>query len=65
MNPLVGGEDKPFFGKHWITGLINEKKRKPWQYSVMKAKQIKKRRQRNKMAQRSRRINRLRMKGSS
>ena len=61
MNPLVGGDEKPFFGKHWITGLINQKKQKPWQYSVMKAKQIKKRRERNKIARRSRRVNRLRM----
>ena len=62
MNPLAGGEEgKSFFGKHWITGLINQKKQKPWQYSVMKEKQIKKRRARNKMARISRRVNRLRL----
>lgn len=61
MNPLVQGEQKSFFGKHFITGWINQKKQKPWQYTVMKQKQIDRRRKRNKMARASRRINRLRM----
>jgi len=64
MNPMVdikGSENKSFFGKHFITGLINQRKQKPWQYSVMKKKQIAARRAKNKVARRSRRINRLRM----
>jgi hypothetical protein len=61
MNPLVGGDDKIFYGKHLIEGWLNpRKKRKPWQYSVMKKKQIAKRRACNKLARKSRRINRLR-----
>jgi len=64
MNPVdIKGADnigKSFFGKHFM-GMINQKRQKPWQYSVMKKKQIAKRRMKNKMARRSRRINRLRM----
>lgn len=63
MNPVdIKGADnigKSFFGKHFM-GMINQRQ-KPWQYSVMKKKQIAKRRMKNKMAIRSRRINRLRM----
>jgi len=62
MNPMVdikGSEKKSFFGKHLIQGFINQKSHKPWQYSVMKKKQITARRKKNKMARRSRRINRL------
>lgn len=64
MNPMVdikGSEKKTFFGKSLIQGMINHKRHKPWQYSVMKQKQITARRKKNKMARRSRRINRLRM----
>ena len=63
MNPFKPEERKPFFvGKHILESLINKKKKKPWQYSRMKMKQIAKRRMRNRMARRSRRINRLREK---
>ena len=63
MNPLVSGlpeANKSFLGR-FIQGWTNPRKRKPWQYSVMKQKQIAKRRKRNKIARKSRRINRLRM----
>ena len=60
MNPMVDIKtpEKSFFGKH-LMGVINQKSHKPWQYSVMKKKQITARRKKNKMARRSRRINRL------
>jgi hypothetical protein len=61
MNPLVeSGDKKTYFGRH-LLGMIREKQ-KPWNYGVMKTKQIAKRRARNRAAKRSRRINRLREK---
>lgn len=63
MNPFKPEERKPhWMGKHILESLINTKKRKPWTYSRMKMKQIARRRKRNRMARRSRRINRLREK---
>jgi hypothetical protein len=61
MNPLVEKDSgrKSYFGRH-ILGMIREKP-KPWNYSVMKKKKIAKRRAKNKVARRSRRINKLRM----
>ena len=63
MNPFTE-EHKPstFFGKHFL-GWINPRREKPKtrQYNRMKEKQIARRRMRNKMARKSRRINRLRM----
>ena len=60
MNPLVeSGDKKSYFGKH-ILGFIREKQ-KPWNYGVMRSKQIAKRRAKNKIARKSRRANRLRM----
>lgn len=45
----------------WIEHVFTRRRhKKPWTYSVMKQKQIAKRRKRNKMARRSRRVNRLR-----
>lgn len=48
-----------FFGKN-LLGFIDEKKKKPWSYGVMREKAIAKRRKHNKMAAASRRINRIR-----
>lgn len=61
MNPLVGGDKPTFFGKHFLEGWLNPRKRqKPWTYSRMKMKQIERRRKRNKVARKSRRVNKLR-----
>lgn len=60
MNPFTESDGKkPYFGRH-ILGMIREKQ-KPWNYGVMKKKQIARRRAKNKVARRSRRINKLRM----
>ena len=60
MNPLVEDRNpKSYFGKQ-VLGWINPKKKKPMAYTRMKMNQIARRRAKNKMARRSRRINRLR-----
>ena len=60
MNPFSdSGGGKTYFGRHFL-GLIREKQ-KPWNYGVMRSKQIAKRRAKNKVARKSRRANRLRM----
>ena len=60
MNPFVEKATE-FFGKNPnLLGTINMRRRKPLSYSKMKIKQIKKRRAKNKLARKSRRINRIR-----
>jgi hypothetical protein len=54
-----GGNSSGHQAKRFIERIMPRKK-KPWTYSVMKQKQIAKRRMRNKMARQSRRKNRLR-----
>jgi hypothetical protein len=61
MNPLAPDSmmNKSFFGKNLIESFSASKK-KPWNYGRMKAKQIARRRKRNKAAAKARRVNRIR-----
>ena len=64
MNPFKpDGGQKSFFGKNLIEWFSTGKKRgrhtRNWRFARMKQKQIDKRRAKNKMARKSRRINRL------
>lgn len=67
MNPLNpfkdDGGNKSFFGKHLVewfkTGNKAGRHTRNWQFDKMKAKQIERRRKKNKIARKSRRINRL------
>lgn len=58
LDKLPIGKWQDHFGKT-ILGWINQKKKKSSSYSRMMEKRIAKRRARNKVARRSRRINRL------
>lgn len=60
MNPFEHNEPTNYFGKNLISGFLPLPSIKPLSYSKMKTKQIEKRRQRNKMAYKSRRYKRIR-----
>lgn len=61
MNPFEHNEKPDYFGKNFFQGFIGSGRKniKPSSYSRMKTKQIAKRRQRNKVAYKSRRHNRI------
>jgi hypothetical protein len=62
MNPFEHNEPTNYFGKNLISGFLGSGRKsiKPSSYSRMKTKQIEKRRQRNKVAYKSRRYKRIR-----
>lgn len=62
MNPFEHNEPTQWFGKNLISGFLGRKNsyKSSSSYLNMKDKQIKKRRQKNKMAYKSRRYNRIR-----
>ena len=69
MNPFTDSGKKSFFGKNLIKWVSSGPKvgrhTRNWRFARMKQKQIDRRRAKNKMAKKSRRINRLVIQGKN